>query len=391
MAGLNAWNRPAPLLLPLAGLAAAAWIAWLCVGINLERGCAVEDTPYLGLCGNPPAGAAAAAALRARIAGNPGDANAYVRLAVLERAVSTPHVLAAAAALAPVNPSVLLLQASAALAQQNWAQAAAPLVQLSNRGDTSQADTVLATMVAGGRGDLLVPYLTPGSRWLPLVLAQVPPRSFTMALPLVVEGLRQGLLPPDSVLSYVRQLKAAGAWADAYSLWLAVQARPLPSLYNGDFDVPFQPDGFDWEVTAAGRPARAGAIVERRLEDGRGAILDVRFTGREMVTPLVRQYLFVGPGRYRLRGNFMSRQLRMEQGMAWAVRCAPARPLPIARTQPLGDTTGHWLPFTLEFSVPADCGLVASLQLETTEPVEAALGVRGRMAFDHFSLEKITP
>jgi len=128
--------------------------------------------------------------------------------------------------------------------------------------------------------------------------------------------------------------------------------------------------------------------VERRGSDKHGAVLDIRFTGRALPSPLVRQYLFIGEGRYRLRGEYMAHQLRMEQGLAWNVQCTGSA-ASAGRTAALGDTGGSWEPFTLDFSVPAGCGAVASLQLETFAPFEAALGARGRVAFDAISLEKL--
>jgi hypothetical protein len=190
------------------------------------------------------------------------------------------------------------------------------------------------------------------------------------------------------VRTYVRQLKAAGAWADAYSLWLVLQGTSMPTLNNGSFDQPFVSDGFDWEAATAGPPSRAGAIVERRGAEERGAVLDLRFTGRAIAVPMVRQYLFLGEGRYRLRGEYMTRQLRMEEGLAWNVHCTASKTR-AGGSPGLADTAGAWRSFAFEFTVPAGCGLVASLQLETFTPSEAALGARGRVAFDAFSLEKV--
>ena len=373
-----------------AGAAAALLLAWLCVGVNLKRGCAIQDTPYLGLCPvRAPGSDAHLEAMRARIAANPGDANAYVQLAMAARPDSRDRLVQAAARLAPTEPGIVLLHAAAALQREEWAHAVPPLVQLVEYRHVPVAAQILARLIAGGQGQLLMPHITPDSHWLGDVLAnmQAPAASFSAALPLVAQALKVGVLGPDAVRGYVRQLKAAGAWADAYGLWLVLQGKPMPALANGGFDEAFAVDGFDWEVMAAGPPSRAGAIVERRGAEERGAVLDLRFTGRAIAVPLIRQYLFLGPGRYRLRGDYMTRQLRMEQGLAWNVHCTAAKSQ-AGGSPALQDTGGAWQPFTFEFTVPADCGLVASLQLETFAPTEAALGARGRVAFDAFSLEK---
>jgi hypothetical protein len=377
--------------LVVSGAAVSLLLAVLVAGVNLQRACVTQDTPYLDLCpALAPGGAAPLDALRSRIAANPGDANAYVLLALTDRS-TRDQSLQAAARLTPNEPNVLLLQAAAALDREDWARAVPPLVQLVEYRDTPAAALVLARLIAHGHGDLLRAHLTPGSRWLERVLArmQQPQTPLSAALPLIAQALELGVIEPQAVRGYVHQLKTAGAWADAYSLWLALRGKAQPALHNGGFDEPFTSDGFDWEINASGAPSRAGAIAERRGGDERGSVLDVRFTGRAITVPVVRQHLFLGEGRYRLRGDYMSRQLRSEQGLAWTVRCTAGK-VQAGISPPLGDTGGAWRAFAFDFAIPAGCGLVASLQLETHAPFEAALGVRGRVAFDGFSLEKLS-
>ncbi|MGZ5786291.1 MAG: hypothetical protein ACXWJM_10260 [Ramlibacter sp.] len=365
---------------------AAFVLAWSCVGVNLARGCAVEDAPYLDLC----PGAPTPESLRERIGRNPGDSAAYVQLALIDRSPARPRYVGSAAQLAPNDGNVLLMQAGAALDRQDWPHAVEPLVRLTNFRENTNASQVLARLIAGGQGELLFPHVTPGSHWLPRALGELPALKapFSAVLPLLARALKAGVLSPDDARVYLRQLKSAGDWLDAYSLWVSLHEGPIPALYNGSFEEPFDPDGFDWEPAIATRASRAGAIVERRGSDKHGAVLDIRFTGRALPVPLVRQYLFIGEGRYRLRGEYMAHQLRMEQGLAWNVQCTGVA-ASAGRTGALGDTGGSWEPFTLDISVPSDCGAVTSLQLETFAPFEAALGARGRVAFDALSLEKL--
>ncbi len=375
----------------LCGVVAALALAWLSTAVNLRRACVVQDTPYLDLCPRRAWGSDAhLATLRSRIAANPGDANAYAQLARADRSPDHARTLHAASRIAPSEPNVLVLQATAALERQDWPQAIEPLVDLVEYRNVQPAAMALARLIAGGQGALLQPHVKAGSQWLARVLAQMPqiPSALPTALPLIVHGLKLGALDPDAVREFVRQLKTAGAWTDAYSLWLALHGKPLPALYNGGFDEALQSGGFDWELTAGGPLNRTGAIVERNRAAERGGILEVRFTGRGLAVPLARQYLFLSEGRYRLRGEYQARQFRMERGLAWVVRCGANV---AARSDMLGDTGGGWRAFVLEFPIPAACGAVASLQLETHDPAEAALGARGRMAFDAFSLEKMMP
>ena len=366
-------------------------LAWLCVGINLDRACAMQDTNYLPVCALPAAGSPAQrAALLARVAANPGDANAFVQLAVTDRSARRDRLLDAAARLAPNQSGLLLSQASAALERQDWAHAVRPLIQLVEYRDAQRPAAVLARLIAAGQGPLLAPYVTPGSHWMGRVLAQLPhvDTAMSAALPLVVQASRLGVLEPELARSYVRDLKAAGAWGDAYSLWLALRGKAARVLNNPGFDLPFEPDSFDWEVAAQGPPGRIGAIVERKNAQARGSVLEIRFTGRAFAVPMVRQYLFLGEGRWRLRGDYSARQLRMEQGLAWAVQCTAAASQ-AGRSPALVDTGGSWQGFAFEFAIPGGCGLVASLQLEAFAPFEAALGAHGQIAFDNFSLEKL--
>lgn len=374
----------------LACCAAAVLIAgWMSVGVNRERTCTLQEGPSAGLCAPPaPGSAAEIEALRARIARNPGDANAYIGLALADRSAGHDGLVELASGMAPRDPNLLAHRANAALARQDWRGAVAPLVELADQRDVLIAQKALASLVAIGQGALLEPYLTPGSRWLPRMLGQMrgSGQPFSGALPLVVRAQQRGVLDAETVRSYVRDLKAQGAWADAYALWLSLHGKTLPALFNAGFDRAFELDGFDWEVPSSGPIRRAGAIVERRRAEERGSVLELQFTGRRIQLPIIRQYLFIGPGRYRLRGDHLTRQFRMEDGLRWTVRCGASM---VAASPAIRESGGLWRPFAFEFNVPANCGLVASLQLETVMPADAALGARGRVSFDAFELERI--
>lgn len=372
-------------------LAVAVLVGWLIVHVNLERSCTRQESPASGLCAAPaPGGATERDMLRSRIARNPGDADAYIALALADRSASREELVAVASQLAPREPNLLLHRAAAALDRRDWAGAVPALVELADKRDATAAAKSLAQLVAMGHWPLLEPYLAPGNRWLQAVIAQMrgTQTPFSSALPLVVRALQRGALDPETVRGYVRDLKAQGAWADAYALWLSLHGKALPVLFNGSFDRTFEADGFDWEIPAAGPPRRAGAIVERRRVEERGGVLELQFTGRAIQLPIVRQYLFVGPGRYRVRGDYMTRQFRIEDGLQWNVRCGARA---VGASAAIQETGGIWRPFEFVFTVPADCGLVASLQLETTTPAQAPLGARGRVSFDALKLESIRP
>ena len=113
-------------------------------------------------------------------------------------------------------------------------------------------------------------------------------------------------------------------------------------------------DGFDWEFASVPR-SRAGAIVQQSALARRGLVLDIDFTGRSFPATLVQQYILATPGTYRMRGEYMASKLR-------------------------------WKPFELAFTIPPDCGAMASMQLQPAAQYEASTGMKGRISFDAFSL-----
>jgi hypothetical protein len=381
-------RHAASLALAALGIAAAVLLARQSIAINLERACVVNDTPYLDLCPAPPATREQRAAQwRSRIARSPGDTRAYVNLAFADP--SAGAALQAATRLAPAEANVAALTAARALEHQDLPSAVGPLVGLVEHGYNDKAALVLARLIASGQWQLLAEHVTPGTTWLQRVLAQMPGAQgpFSNALPLIVLALDKGIFEPADLMPYVRQLKSAGAWGDAYGLWVALHRDASPTLYNASFDQAFEADGFDWEVAAQQPIGRSGAQVRRAADETRGPVLEIRFTGRPFSVPLVSQHVFLGPGRYRLRGVYKAGQLRMEQGLAWTMRCTSTAQS--AHSAGLGDTGDLWQPFEFEFAIPPDCGWVASLQLETLAPFEAAVGTRGSASFDALSLARL--
>jgi hypothetical protein len=389
-------DRPLPLTLRLtiaaAGLLVAAVLAWLAVSTHLARACTVMDTPYLPLCRDPEtlSKPERTAMLAARVARNPGDSDAWIRLTHVDRSAREKSLLSAAFALAPTDTNVLMWRVGDALQRSDEPMAIGLLVQLIEQRGKAEAAQALAQIVASGSGtQLLLPYLASAEKWLPSVLITLPAMKLPIesALPLLAHASERKTVSQRTVDSFIRDLKTAGRWADAYGLWLAQQKEATPLLHNGGFDHLFQPDGFDWEVTPV-LPSKAGAIVTQRNLTRRGPVIEVEFTGRAVTVPLLRQYLFLAPGKYLLRGSFMSSRLRTEQGLAWLGRCINSKSAKAVagRSAGLTDTAGVWQQFQFELLVPADCGLVTSLQLETSAPSEAAAGFKGRAYFDAFEL-----
>ena len=381
-----------PRLLAIGAAIVAIGLFALAATAHLRNACFEQDTPYLRLC---PAESEqpeqVRAELREHIARNPGDANAWTRLLASESREGAMSVLPGASVAAPNNHNVTRWRALQALEAGKAEEGIAMLVQILRYRRSPETANILAQVAATPEGlQLLKPHLATGTQWLPKVLdaartIKLPPADL---LPLVVAALGQGVLPLSERQAYMRSLKATGDWLDAYGLWVASHKDQVPLLYNAGFDQRFQLDGFDWEYTWAPR-SRAGVLIDQEPIARRGLVLEVEFTGRRFSAPVVRQYLFAPPGAYRLRGEYMVAKLRSEEGLAWSVLCTAARKS-AGRSPALKDTGGVWRPLEFEFTIPADCGAVVSLQLEPAGAYEAATGIKGRAAFDAFSLVRTT-
>lgn len=383
--------RVGRMLLAVAAASIALAVLWMAASAHVRYGCAVADTPYLPLCPEGPAGEEEQQALlRERIQRNPGDAWSWAKLLAVKPQEPSPVVLRAATALAPNNPLVLRSRAVSALEHDDLAQGVALLVQLQQYRNSPEAANALARILATPEGpSLLQPHLNKSRVWLPRVIVamqrlELPPEA---ALPAVVEAARHEQLPLQARRHYIQWLKGSGRWLDAYGLWLALHKQEVPLLYNGSFDNQFIPDGFDWEFTPLSR-SRSGVLYEQAAVAKRGLVMGLEFTGRRLPTPVLRQYVFVPPGSYKLSGQYSASKLRSEGGLTWAVVCtANRRPVPV-QASPIQDTGGLWRSIDVDFRVPGDCGAVASLHLEPVHKYEITTGIKGRVELDAFSLTR---
>lgn len=394
------WARSAALWLARGALLVLAlWLGAQAWQRNLAEACWLDEWPRLGSCTPlaerplPEQGAA----LRERVARNPGDSQAWVALAALAQrpggaaGVDAPTVLATAARLAPNDRRVLAMQANLALQAQDWPTLVAKLVPLAQFHNSPEAATALGALVQDAAqvpalAAALSERLRVDARWLGRALHAMArdKRPLGFAMPLVSQAIAQGQLSPELGQFVMRQLKAQGQWVDAYAVWLALWKMPLGLLFNGDFEQPFVPHGFDWEVTDTQRH-RAGARVNLINRGERGQVLQVVLTGRQMQMPMVRQHLVLPPGLYRFSGEFQSTELRSAQGLAWVLSCAKGGQ-ELGRTPPIQAQGRSWQRLELAFTVPSDCGPGVELALRTQAAFEARAGVRGEVLFDRFAL-----
>lgn len=396
--GSSFWGTGARVM-ALAVLAALmlvlGWVAWV---YNLERACTLNQWPELPSCTNRASDQPAQIQrLLQRIARNPGDSEAAIQLAMLGSQPRQPRqspgvnhdaALDTATRLAAEDYRVQRMQALRAIERRQWPQAVDWLIRLVQDSGDGPAALALAGLVREPQAlAAMQSHIKPGASWLASLIGAMPQAGVpvVLAMPLVVRALPLQGLSPELTQGLLRQLKADGQWLEAHALWTAWLGRPADLVFNGNFDQGFTPGGFDWEVTPVS-PSTGGALVRQLALARHGGVLQVEFTGRPIVVPVVRQSLVLLHNRFVFTGQFMAAKLRTNEGLVWAFQCT-SDGREIARSPALKDTAGEWRPFTVEFDIPANCGQAVALQLQTFAPYEAATGLRGEAMFDNFRLE----
>jgi len=400
-------------------LAAGLWLGQRSLDVNLQQACLSGQWPEFERCASiagwapgadadvievPPEQAAQVwqqvrqevQRLRAHVARNPGDAWAvselvrYVDLPADVLGVDGQQLLSTATQVAPQHTLVQQQLARLALERSDWAAAVPPLVRLSRQHGDQEATRTLARMLAAAdRDPALLAALRQAQqadpRWPEAALRAMPGLKLPMApaLPLVADLALAGELRVPTGLLVIRQLKAEGHWLDAHALWQRLWNRPVPLLFNGDFEQAFVRDGFDW-VLADENPQRAGVRAERIGQGERGQVLRLQFTGRPLRTPLLRQDMFVPAGNYRLEGEHRSLDLRSSGGLTWVLSCANGG-RELARSAPLEPTGRDWRSTQMAVTVPADCPGV-TLALQPAAAYEARAGLRGEVWLDNLKL-----
>lgn len=388
-------------------LAVAVFLGWKAWEVNITLSCWKDEWPHLKVCEeiNGRTDVERWQRLQERLARNPGDAQALVALTVLAHGEGMSHpderntLLDRAIKAAPQNPDVLQLQSVRALDGQQWAQALDPLIRLSRYHANAPATQTLLQLIQAGPDtpDLqtaLVQAVRSDAGWLDRVLRAAPGMKVAVgdAWWVVAEAMAHHSLEPRLGQFITGRLKAEGQWTEAYLVWMHLWKKPLPLLFNGDFERDFVAQGFDWEVGGP-NDHRAGALVELVGRKDRGRVLRVDFGGKGFRSPVIRQHLVLPPGRYRLEGAWQSTDLRSAQGMSWVLTCLGgpgSTPQELARSEALKSSGRDWKTWQMEVEVPAiGCGPGLQLALQPFAAYEARAGIQGEMVFDAIKLQTV--
>jgi len=393
-------SAPARLGLMAAAAVLALALAWQAWQVNQRLACWANQWPGLDACksinGQTPA--QRVEQLTSRLARNPGDARAAIELAYWARqtddlsAQEQAAHLAHAARLAPNDVAVLQASAQAALDRRDWASAVPTLARLSTLYRDSVAAQALADLVGQavldpGLQQALLQAARTDPAWMDRVVPMMSREKIPVItiMPLVSEAITHAQLPPRAGQTLVRLLKAEGHWLEAHAIWAHLWKRPLPYLFNGDFEQAFVASGFDWEVPGGRNDHRAGARVSLAGQAGRGQVLRVDFTGRAIHTPIVRQHLILPPATYRLAAQWQSADLRSSNGLVWRLTCVQSR-REIGRSQAMKAAGRAWQTLDWHFTVPQDCGLAVELALLPQAAFETRTGLRGEVQFDRMEV-----
>jgi len=235
-------------------------------------------------------------------------------------------------------------------------------------------------------------------------LAERPPwrRSFFETLPnnvqyastpyeLMTALKTAGSAPSDAELApYLRVLMRENLVIDAHDIWLQFErddeSAPVPLLNDPDFAD--EPSGlpFEWSIR---RGSNAAVEYAGLGENDRSQSVKFVFGVGRSQFPELSQVLVLGPGRYKLSGEFGG-MIRAKRGLRWEVKCWRGREL--TKTDMIyGHPRIAWQPFNLDIEVP-DEESCRSQQLRLFHDARSSSEqlISGEISLRHLSLVAMT-
>jgi hypothetical protein len=259
-----------------------------------------------------------------------------------------------------------------------------------------QAFAALAGLLALNRYQVAIGAMAASDPpWLAPFVADACHRGTDPALlaPLVLKVAASDAAAPAAAACVVDKLRAASQWELAYHLWLNLIPRThrgkLGFVFNGGFELPPGPAGFDWRLQQ-GRERQTGheaAIVRATGAEGQRA-LRVAYNGNRQSGLPIRQYLALPPGRYELTGMVRLEAVKAARGINWTVRCMEGdKPKRILARSERFFGSGPWRSFAMDLEIDGSCS-GQGLQLEPVGEDGALAFVAGTAWFDDFVLRR---
>jgi hypothetical protein len=164
--------------------------------------------------------------------------------------------------------------------------------------------------------------------------------------------------------AYIDHLLEVGYYTDAYFVWLnglqAGQLAALGNVYDGGFEQVLDGAGFGWQPNLS-----KGFMLAAEPSYGHSGkkALHVAFQQRLTSRDLVRQFLMLDAGKYRLVGKSRLESLEAGKGLRWDITCADAdgRAQLVSTAHFIGSDS--WNKFEAEFVVPPEKCEVQTLRL----------------------------
>lgn len=176
---------------------------------------------------------------------------------------------------------------------------------------------------------------------------------------------RNDKISHDERRAYIDHLLAAGYYTDAYFVWLnglqPGQLAALGNVFDGGFEQVLDDEGFGWRPNLT-----KGFMMAAEPTYGNAGkkALHVAFQQRLTSRDLMRQFLMLDAGKYRLVGRSRLESLEVGKGLRWDISCADkdGRLLLVSTEHFVGSDS--WNKFETQFSVPTDKCEVQLLSLK---------------------------
>lgn len=190
-------------------------------------------------------------------------------------------------------------------------------------------------------------------------------------------------LDRDEFNGWVLALQRQSRWGDAYARWvgsLDLHGKPVPLVFNGDFETPLGNQGFDWHLL---RIPGVSLVVEQG-GGATGSAAHATFRGRPVAQVPLEQPLLLAPGSYRFSARVRTGMLRSDRGLEWAISCV-GQGEPIATSERLQGSTA-WRRISMPVVVPGEACPAQWLRLRNPVPAGSVQQVSGEIWFDDVAI-----